>query len=551
VLARQRQAARKKIDAFPEKTAPEKMTAEVKEIRSDCDLIAGKLKELDSCLAELPAELKKGPAREALTEAAAALRQELFADAYERLEPFLGQAKQWERQKKDGKTPDLDAEQLLALAVTGWLQGPASAEAKPEAALRLWRARKLALDYQRGETLAQRREVLEAYLKEASSDAVAPADLAQLIPHLPPPEAPDRTDSEPTEVTVGGRGGVSYQLQLPPEYRHGRPYPVVIVLHAAGDKPIEMLRRWAPTAAEQGYILAAPEWEQPGARGAYTFSVKEHQSVLDTLRDLRRKYQVDSDRVFLFGLREGGLMAFDVGLSHPDLFAGVMPMSAGPDLYVERYFHNGQYLPFYVVQGDRTGEPNTRLRKFFEKWVTRGNAGYPSMWVQYKGRAAEWFGGELPNLFDWMRDKRRFFPLRQLAADDDRTTLGNVFTSLRATDNRFYWLSSDQIDDACTVSPERFNARTPPATFFGRIDPANNEITLSFSGVKQLTLWLGRSPKGENMIDFDKPLLVRGNFKILWSNRRVTPSLETLLEDLYQRADRQRLFLARLDFNFK
>ena len=53
------------------------------------------------------------------------------------------------------------------------------------------------------------------------------------------------------------------------------------------------------------------------------------------------------------------------------------------------------------------------------------------------------------------------------------------------------------------------------------------------------------------MIDFDKPIVLRVNQAVVtrWNNQKVTPSLATLLEDFYQRGDRQRLYLARLDIS--
>ena len=51
------------------------------------------------------------------------------------------------------------------------------------------------------------------------------------------------------------------------------------------------------------------------------------------------------------------------------------------------------------------------------------------------------------------------------------------------------------------------------------------------------------------MIDFSKPVTVRINNTILLQNRKVQPSYATLLEDLFTRNDRQRLFWAKLDFD--
>src|SRR4029079_4233731 len=100
-----------------------------------------------------------------------------------------------------------------------------------------------------------------------------------------------------------------------PDYHHRRSYPVVILLHSGREKAEEMLERFTAEAAKYGFILAAPLWHgnnvfkkriQPGA--------KEREIVCDALRDLRRRFNVDSDRVFLFGREDGATLAFDVGL---------------------------------------------------------------------------------------------------------------------------------------------------------------------------------------------------------------------------------------------
>ena len=46
-----------------------------------------------------------------------------------------------------------------------------------------------------------------------------------------------------------------------------------------------------------------------------------------------------------------------------------------------------------------------------------------------------------------------------------------------------------------------------------------------------------------------KPVTIRINGSPRLNNRKVAPSMKTMLEDFYARGDRQRLFLARLDFD--
>ena len=122
-------------------------------------------------------------------------------------------------------------------------------------------------------------------------------------------------------------------------------------------------------------------------------------------------FNVDSDRVFLFGLGQGGDMAYDVGLSHPDLFAGILPVSAQPGPFTVRYWRNVQYVPIYAVLGSWAGgKYGIPSRKAFESWVPRG---YAVLGVMYSGRGLEWFPAELPAMFDWMGRKKRAHPLQR------------------------------------------------------------------------------------------------------------------------------------------
>jgi hypothetical protein len=140
------------------------------------------------------------------------------------------------------------------------------------------------------------------------------------------------------------------------------------------------------------------------------------------------------------------------------------------------------------------------------------------------------------------------FPVRQLGTDGNGGQFGNEFTTLRPGDDSFYWLTVGEIDGRCQGRVDTWYKNYSSATLTGRIDPESNEVYISTVGVKRLTLWLGRAPKGPSMIDFERPLTVGVNRKIRWPNRKVGPSLATLLEDLFQRGDRQRLFLAKMDF---
>ncbi len=538
--AGQFRAVRKRLADFNEKAAGDDTLTGLATMRDEYQATDKALADAARFLDDLSAKLSQNGSDALLVEAAATLRAGLQADDLPRLEAFLGQAEQAERQRKAGKKVPGPAE-LLSLAVTGWLLGNPSAEAKPETAVRIWRARQFALKYLSADE-GVRKPLLDAYLRKPENAATVD-EFTQFIPRLPPPQPETAISDQPVEMKIGaGRAAVSYLLQLPPEYRPGRNWPVLFVLHQSGETPEDMIKRWSEAAGQNGYILVAPEWSE-GLGGAYGYSDREHAVLLDTLHDLRSRFQVDSDRVFLFGYGQGGEMAFDVGLSHPDLFAGVLPMSAAPRMFARKYFTNGQYLPFYIVNGDRSGDDiKERLRDEFADWVTQ----YPMMWVQYKGRGVEFYTGEIPFMFDWMRNKKREFPLQQVGVG-----VGKDLVTLRTTDNRFYWLTTDGLKPHYINRETAWRNGVPLATLRAKIILDEGAISVETVGLSNVAVWLGRNGNGESMIDFDKPVTVRWNKdgvpSMPMNKKKVTPSLQTLLEDLGNRGDRQRLFVARLE----
>jgi predicted esterase len=549
----QHRLAQKLLSELSEEGLDEKLLTEIRELRLQYETAKTNSELARRYLAELPRDVAQPEQRSLFMEAAAAIRQELSLDEFlpplresykpriGRLDAFLALAKQAEAEQKAERKPQQGPEHLLSLAVSGWLLGNGSAEEKFEAAQRLWQARQFVLTYQKNPSHPGRMKLLEEYEKGGSTSSVLPPDeMVQLISFLPPPEAEAKVSTEPVEMQVLGRHrGPSYVLQLPPEYQLGRPngYPVLFVLHQGGERPRAMLDRCKELAAKHGYILVAPAWEK-GLRGTYSYSTEEHAAVVDVLRDLRQRFAVDSDRVFLFGYGQGGNMAFDVGLSHPDLFAGVVPMSARPTQYASTYWPNAQYLPFYVIGGDRSGKLDREdTRDEFEKWMPRG---YPVMYVAYQGRGAEWFGGEMPIVFDWMSRKTRANPVQEVGRTGGG--LNAEFRTMRTTDNQFYWLSVDGVADRHVNEPvPNWNPRKSPATLQATIS-GNNHVSVHAEGMKSVKLWFGRG----SSLDFDKPITFYVNLARV--SKTIKPSLAFLLEDFYQRGDRQRLYLTYLEF---
>ncbi|HEV2948038.1 MAG TPA: hypothetical protein VGX70_11725 [Gemmataceae bacterium] len=555
----------KQLVEFPSNGVDDKQLTIIRSLRSRYQAAEDLLKESKRLLTELPGQVKDAGAKILFQNATAAILNDLRIDdclpapsgrtrsraleqgRIQRLDSFLSLAAQAERDQKQGRKPSNSPDELLSLAVSGWLLGKDAAETKFETAQKLWQSREFVLKYQKTADPDDRRKLLQDY-QAIQSRALATDEMAQLLSLLPPPEAEADKSPQPFELETKFSGkrrdNIRYLIQLPPEYHHGRPCPVLFALNQSGEKPVTMLETCGEMAAKFGYILVIPDWQRRGL--AYHYTAEEQSAVVDVLLDLRRRFQIDSDRVFLLGTGEGGTLALDVGLSHPDLFAGVIPINPALRFFDNSYWRNGQYLPFYFVVGDQTGDINKRLfDKFKKDWVPRG---FPWLLIQYKGRGLEWFQGELTYIFDWMEHKRDRFSRARAVPDLGKlggaATLNLDFQSMRKTDDRFYWLSTKSISDRQVNDAKNWSNNIVPASFQGNVYLDGNSINVTVRNMRQVTVWLSR-----DMIDFTKPVTINVNGQIRWMNKKVETSLSTLMEDFYARGDRQRLFFAKVDID--
>lgn len=497
------------------------------------------------------------PGNQALADAGSAILSELHPDSARRIELFLAVAQQAEKDALAGKPATKKPEDMLALAVTGWLRGKNGAEPNPEAAVKCWLTRQMALGYLRESIGNNRKEKLDAYLK--SGKPFGPEELAQIITLLPPPFAEDPRNPTgkkiPKEETGGVEGitlrntgplpgtasGFDYVLRLPPEYHHGRSYPVILALTSPGAPAEEMVGALAEYADRHGYIVAAPQWAGSAFKlQPYDYSGKDHVAATSVLRDLMRRYQVDPDKVFLLGLGEGANFAIDLSMAHPDLFAGQIAMNPNPptNIFME-YWRNIQKVPTYVVIGELSGT-FSNLRRVYEKWVTRG---FPAIMTVYKGRQAEWYRVELPRIFDWMGRKTR---ARGTATLRLNQTGFEPWQVVREADDRYYWVGVGEggLRNPNMIAKWTEGKSVTPAQFRADIG-RNGTITIDQAiGIRKFVIWLER-----DLIDWSKPVnvSVNGQRPINFRPKVLTPDLGLMFEELYRTGDRKMLFMGKLE----
>jgi len=436
---------------------------------------------------------------------------------------------------------EVEPEQKVALAVSGWLVGGNDALRKLPVALSLFETRNLVRRYLTEPTKLNRAQILEEF---ESQEGAAPEMVAKLLEHmLPPLPAPEPDKEQPglfkLEVdTLAGEPPVTYYVQVPPEYDSHRLYPTVVTLHGAGTTPQLQIDWWAGAragngqrlgqATRHGYIVVAPAWAKD-EQASYKYSAAEHAAVLCTLRDACRRFSIDTDRVFLSGHSMGGDAAWDVGLAHPDLWAGVIPIVARADKFVTRLWENARYMNLYFVGGELDGDNSVHNARDFDRYM---KPGYNVTVVEFQGRGHEDFSDEILRLFDWMdRYARDFFP-REFKCH-----------SMRPWDNYFWWVELDGFASKSIFDPEDWppprGSRPASTTATANV---NNGFNVS-TGAGKVTFWL--SP---GIINFTQRTTINVNgTRARLGGPFVEPDLAVMLDDARTRGDRRHPFWAKVE----
>ncbi|WP_435006050.1 alpha/beta hydrolase [Tundrisphaera lichenicola] len=426
----------------------------------------------------------------------------------------------------------LTAEARFALAMSGWIVGADAAIDDLKRAGELVRARDLASNYLAAQDETARSVVLDDLRKIENLDVDT---MARIVTKSAPPQAdPDREREKPGQLKIhrvrndDNPVPSEYGVVLPPEYHPRRSYPAILALHD-GRGPRTAVDWISAEAARRGYIVIAPEYLVPGRGRSYHFSSAEHAAAILSLRDARKRYAIDSDRVYVAGQLAGAEMAWDFGLAHPDLVAGVVAISGFPGKYVYKYRPQVADVPLYIVLGDLAPAAKEVILDQFVRPMIEDVLDVT--YVDYLRRGLEELPEEIPSFFDWMDRRTR-----------DPAPKSFEAATAREGDDRFFGVIVRELAPDRSTSPEAadpMGKNLRPATIKMRSSVTGNLINLNTSGVNRLDLWV--SPK---LIDFKKQFTIRHNERTVYKSPSNASGVDyvDLLTDLQVRGDRQQLY---------
>lgn len=274
-----------------------------------------------------------------------------------------------------------------------------------------------------------------------------------------------------------------YAVYLPPRFDAKKRYPLVISLHGAGSNHRLNLRRVfgksnAPGETDVEASLSFPKWADidyivasPYARGTMGYQSVAEKDVYDVLADVKDRFPIDEDRVYLTGLSMGGGGTLWLGLTRPDIWAAIAPVCPAPPEGTDAFAPNALTFPIRFCQGGAdpvvrpagTKEWSKRLETLGTKveYIEYPGVGHNSWENAYQDeKMFEWFG----------QFKRNPHP--------DRVR----FVSNRYKYNKSYWVELDALTPGTLASID--------ARFAG-----NNQIDVTTSALQGFTLNLAGHPR--------------------------------------------------------
>jgi len=180
---------------------------------------------------------------------------------------------------------------------------------------------------------------------------------------------------------------MEYQLYLPGNYydeiekNAKKKFPLIIALHGYGSNPKQIVGYpgFTRRANKRGYLIAAPMgyntrgwYGSRGQGGGYGKTPRNlgelsEKDVLNVLEITRKDFQVDENKIYLYGHSMGGGGSIHLAMKYPEIWAAVAPMAPAIPRGMKD-LGKAKHTPFFIVHGDNDKVlPVKNTRSLIEK----------------------------------------------------------------------------------------------------------------------------------------------------------------------------------------
>jgi pimeloyl-ACP methyl ester carboxylesterase len=395
-------------------------------------------------------------------------------------------------------------------------QAPASAPAPPK---QVWSAddrtkvvdllRKLdeARQKEKGEKEAKESlgKALDAIGKKYKADPLSfVGDLQKVLESVPKYESNASSPAIGKEALCkpDPKSKFQFVLRLPKGYDAKRPWPLLLVIPPAGEKPDAYLRSaWKDESLHATTILAAPE--MPAKVAEWRQLEGGVAAAMNTFREVLDEFNLDRDRVVVAGGKEGGAFAVTLASYFPDRFAGAVSRLGGGE---GAAFANLGNVPTYLTGGsDVTKKASDAAKELRRENVTIIEA------------------DDLAAVAKWIAERTR-----------DPVPTEVAFSPVQAFTRNAYWFSIENFE----ILPDYFAAPLNERPLLsGKLSRGTNSAEFEARGITDFWLFLS-----DALLDLDKPIKVVVNGQA-W-NGTYKRELDKFLETRSRRGDPRMTYVA-------
>lgn len=236
---------------------------------------------------------------------------------------------------------------LVGLGFTGIAHGeePTSTKAKQHNVIVSAELQQLVNDYFQAKTDKDRQDLVDGIRQAAHHDPFVVAAALKRV------HVWSATKAGPVKIFFPGPGRPKATgiFEVPYNYTSERAYPLVVLIGPQNFSPDVMLTRAHLFLGDHlnNFIVVATTADVAGMFYEINGQAPQLRMLLKKVRQL---VHVDTDRVFLLGMKEGGEAAWVAGMMNPDLFAGVIAINGFPRMpYPEQSYpillENLRHLP--------------------------------------------------------------------------------------------------------------------------------------------------------------------------------------------------------------
>jgi len=313
---------------------------------------------------------------------------------------------------------------------------------------------------------------------------------------------------------------------IPDSYDAATPNALEVILHGGANRTApppgpNYYRQTIEGAGDRSRILVVPgAWKD-----ALWWHENQAENIPAILDAVKRRYNVDENRVSLAGISDGGAGTYFFAFKQPTEWAAFLPYIGHPGVLrnasrggvYDLHFENLKNKPLYIVNGDADELYSIASLAVFTE--TLREAGVQHTWriIENGGHDTAWYKDEAAVLEKFRQDNPRDPLPDQIQWVADRS---DKF-------NRNHWIVINRL-------------RRPSQPGFLQAAREGNVFDVSVQGVSRFTLLL--SPEE---VDFSAPVTVRIN-GVIYSEGMIAQSRETLLKWARTDLDRTMLFTAEL-----